>query len=267
MLEEHDASLNEQENPKQLELKIGMTFTNNQGCVGEVVDFKNKKEVYVIFEGCLYPIKCEFGNIRKGEVKNPFFPKTCGVGYIGQGDYKPVVNGVDTKTYKLWCGVMTRCYSEKYQAKHKTYVGCEVEEHFHNYQNFAKWYEENYYEVDGERMHLDKDILRKGNKIYGVDTCVFVPSKINLLFTKTNVSRGGYPIGVSLKRETGKYSATCNYKGKGKILGYFDTPEEAFKVYKEFKEQYIKEVADEYKDMIPKKLYDAMYSYEVEITD
>lgn len=29
----------------------------------------------------------------------------------------------------------------------------------------------------------------------------------------------------------------------------------------------IKEVADYYKDKIPKKLYNAMYDYEVEITD
>ena len=46
-----------------------------------------------------------------------------------------------------------------------------------------------------------------------------------------------------------------------------DLSEEAFKSYKTFKEKYIKQVADEYKDKIPKKLYDAMYRYEVEITD
>ena len=50
-------------------------------------------------------------------------------------------------------------------------------------------------------------------------------------------------------------------------MGSFDSEEEAFYAYKEFKEQYIKQVADEYKDKIPKKLYDAMYKYEVEITD
>ena len=50
-------------------------------------------------------------------------------------------------------------------------------------------------------------------------------------------------------------------------LGYFETPKEAFKSYKTFKEQYIKQVADEYKDKIPKKLYEAMYNWKVEITD
>ena len=40
-----------------------------------------------------------------------------------------------------------------------------------------------------------------------------------------------------------------------------------FFVYKQFKEKYIKQVADEYKDLIPQKLYDALYKYEVEIND
>ena len=30
----------------------------------------------------------------------------------------------------------------------------------------GKWISENYYEVPGEKMCLDKDILKKGNKIY-----------------------------------------------------------------------------------------------------
>ena len=41
----------------------------------------------------------------------------------------------------------------------------------------------------------------------------------------------------------------------------------AFSCYKIFKENYIKQVADEYKDLIPIKLYEAMYRWEVEIND
>lgn len=50
-------------------------------------------------------------------------------------------------------------------------------------------------------------------------------------------------------------------------LGCYNTQEKAFEVYKQFKENYIKEVADYYKDQIPQKLYDAMYKYEVDIND
>ena len=56
-------------------------------------------------------------------------------------------------------------------------------------------------------------------------------------------------------------------KSKRKYLGTYETQEKAFEVYKYYKEKNLKEVADYYKDLIPKKLYDGMYSYEVEITD
>jgi len=56
-------------------------------------------------------------------------------------------------------------------------------------------------------------------------------------------------------------------KSKNKYLGSYKTEHEAFEVYKYHKEKNIKEVADYYKDKIPTKLYDAMYDYEVEITD
>lgn len=70
-----------------------------------------------------------------------------------------------------------------------------------------------------------------------------------------------------------KFRAQCsvydfeNKNKKRKYLGSYNSPEEAFKVYKEFKEKNIKQVADYYKNKIPQKLYDAMCKYEVEITD
>lgn len=120
-------------------------------------------------------------------------------------------------------------------------------------------------------MCLDKDILVKGNKIYSPETCVFVPERINTLFIKKDNDRGVIPVGV--RRVGNKYRARCNYiaidnKNKRKELGTFDTPEDAFyKGYKLFKEDYIKEMAERYKDKIPENIYKALYRYEVEITD
>ena len=50
-------------------------------------------------------------------------------------------------------------------------------------------------------------------------------------------------------------------------LGRYNTSEEAFQSYKQAKENYIKQVADEYKDKIPEILYKAMYKYKVNIND
>ena len=56
-------------------------------------------------------------------------------------------------------------------------------------------------------------------------------------------------------------------KSKCEYLGRYDTELEAFQVYRYYKEKNIKEVADYFKKEIPSELYNAMYRYEVEITD
>lgn len=167
--------------------------------------------------------------------------------------------------------MLKRCYSDECQKKHPTYKDCTVCEEWHNYSDFKEWFDNNYYEIEGERMALDKDILVKGNKIYSPNTCVFVPQNINTLFIKSNKTRGKYPIGVYFRKDKNKYQAQCRivYNGKTQqeFLGLYNTIEDAFKVYKQFKENCIKQVADEYKDKIPNNLYEAMYNYKVEITD
>lgn len=55
--------------------------------------------------------------------------------------------------------------------------------------------------------------------------------------------------------------------GKLLHLGYFDTEKEAFLVYKAAKEQYIKEVANKWKDKVDPRVYEALLCYEVEIED
>ena len=115
-------------------------------------------------------------------------------------------------------------------------------------------------------MCLDKDILHKGNKIYGPDSCCIIPTAINCLFTGQR--NRDLPLGVSLFKRTGKYCVSYPVYGSTKRPKVCkDTPEEAFQIYKINKEKYIKCIADEYKQYIPKEVYDALYEYEVEITD
>ncbi len=115
-------------------------------------------------------------------------------------------------------------------------------------------------------MAIDKDILNKGNKIYSPETCVFVPQNINSLFVKRDKSRGNDPIGTN-QLPSGNYEVRCNNGEESDYLGRFDNIYEAFYAYKVHKEKIIKQVADEYKEYIPQKLYHALYNYQVEITD
>ena len=72
-------------------------------------------------------------------------------------------------------------------------------------------------------------------------------------------------------KQNGKYISQCNFGDGQKYLGCYDTPQEAFEVYKEYKEKYIKEVIDSYEGIIPEphysRLREAMYNYRVEIND
>lgn len=249
--------------------RIGETQLNSFG--SEIIITKYRKAIDIDVYFPEYDWTAEhvrYGDFKNGEVKCPYEPRVYGIGYIGEGKYKSAENRKPTRIYSTWTGMIKRCYSSKYQEKYPTYVGCSVCEEWLNFQNFAEWYEENYYEMPGERMNLDKDILIKGNKIYGPNTCVFVPQNINTLFTKRDAARGDLPIGVSYSKQKKKYQVRCGIgNGKENNLGLYNTPEEAFQAYKTFKEVYVKKVANDYIELIPFELYQAMIEYEVEYDD
>lgn len=168
--------------------------------------------------------------------------------------------------------MLERCYDEKHRNKYITYNECSVCEEWLLFENFEKWFNENFYYIENQIMEIDKDILIKNNKIYSPNTSVIVPHEINYLFIKKQNYRGNYPIGVIYHKRDHKYVASCSVlisrnNTYRKHLGYFDNPIEAFNAYKNFKESYIKSIANKFKNEIPQKLYKAMINYKVEITD
>lgn len=257
--------------------KIDRTGEKNINTFGSemiIVEYRMNRDIDVYFPEYDWTFKhTRYNDFKKGNIKCPYERRVYGIGYIGEGEYKTKINGKRTKCYKTWQGMLERCYNPKCHGKHPTYINCKVCEEWLCFQNFAKWYYENYYEIDGERMCLDKDILHRNNKIYSPENCIFVSERINTLFIKCDKMRGEYPIGVSYYKQNNRFVAQCSVydfkenKIKKIHLGYYNTPEEAFNAYKQFKEQYIKQVAEYYKNLIPTELYNALYNYKVEITD
>lgn len=234
----------------------------------KIIEYKGYHNITIEFEDGTIVRNKEYKEFRNGKIRNPYFKAIFNIGYVGEGSYKVKINGIETKQFKVWYDMMVRCYNNKYHIKRPTYQDCTVCDEWHNFQVFCEWFDKNYYEVDNEKIHLDKDILIKGNKVYSPDTCVFVPNNINMLFTKSNARRGNLPIGVCWKKKNRKYVAQCsNGHGIQTHLGLYDTPEKAFESYKIHKEKLIKNIADNYKYRIPKKLYNALHLYQVEITD
>lgn len=246
--------------------RLGETNLNKLGSKMWIIRYGNANDIDVEFENGYVVKNTQYASFINGVMKNPYDKSVYGHGYTGEGVYKISTNGVHTKEYIAWKSMLTRCYSLKYQAVNPTYKDCSVCDEWLNFQKFAEWYSENYYEFNEERMELDKDILVKGNKIYSPYNCIFVPFNINRLFTKTQVNRGLNPIGVYYKNE--KYYAFCNDGKKKQIsLGSYNAREEAFNAYKSYKENLIKYFAEEYKNEIPERLYNALIRYVVSIND
>jgi len=245
--------------------RIGESNLNNQGCLMVIVEYKNVHNMIIEFQDEYKARVCvKYINFKKGNVSNPYFKSVYNVAFIGEGKYS---RKNTPKIYGTWVHMLRRCYDPYWINEHLTYVNCIVCEEWLCLQNFGKWYEENYYEIENEIIDLDKDILVKGNKIYSPSTCIFSPQNINKLFLTNKSRRGIYPIGCDERQN--KIRVRCLTINGSKHLGYFplNKPFQAFTCYKNFKEKYIKEVADEYKNLIPIELYNAMYEWRVEIND
>lgn len=255
--------------------RIGEVKCNKWGSKMTIIEYINYGDILVQFnDDCHnnYIVKSSYGEFKKGSIKSPYDKSVYKIGYIGEGKYKTGFNYNITAQYSTWHSMMQRCYDTKFQENNLTYIGCTVCKEWLSYQNFAQWYDRNYYELDKQRMDIDKDILIKGNKIYSPETCVFVPHCINDLFVKNNINRGKLPIGVSYDKEKDRYKVTASCNSKQIFIGRWKTMQDdkTFIEYKKTKEKIIKQMADEYKNkypQFPKKLYNAMYTYEVEITD
>jgi hypothetical protein len=114
--------------------RVGEKFTNKLGHEIEVVEYFNYKNCTVRFKDGFLVKNVEYGQVKKGHVNNPLFPSFLNIGYIGIGIYVVSINGKHTKSYTVWSGILQRCYSVNTQLKQSTYIGCSVDERWHNFQ-------------------------------------------------------------------------------------------------------------------------------------
>ena len=227
----------------------------------EVLEYidSNHRKVLIKETGTVID-KLHCHQIRTGQVRDPNKPSVQGVGYLGQGAYKCKVNGVQTRSYSCWSNMINRCYDKSNHSSHRYLEkGVRVCKEWHNFQNFASWFNLNY--VEG--FELDKDIY--GGNIYSPSTCVFIPKPLNTFFTGRFVNRGEYPIGVLYHKPSKAFVASVNNgKGETKHLGCFDSPESAFMEYKRVKEGILLEMAGRFlmENLISIETYNILKKWE-----
>lgn len=136
----------------------------------KVVQYRGSYDVDIEFISTGFKTTTQSVCIRNGNIKDLYYPSVCGVGYLGKGAYNSKENGKLSKCYDVWCSMIKRCYSSIYHKNKPTYESCIVDPVWHDFQNFAEWFYDNY----KEGLQLDKDIKVKGNKVYSPNTCMFV---------------------------------------------------------------------------------------------
>lgn len=244
---------------------IGVKFQTNNG-ICTVINYVTYKEVNIIFDGTGFETTTSLSRLKDGKISDPLAKTFAGVGYIGIGEYKTIIDGKRPPYYIRWAGMISRCCAEGGRKVNPSYNDAFINEKWHNLQNYAEWYLNHPYRNDS--WEIDKDILVKDNKEYSEGCCIFVPKYINTMFTKSNSMRDDLPIGVVRTPRSQYYTMICSDSIDGKVtVSGFKTPEEAFYAYKEQKERVIKKTAKLFKSQLEPRAYDALLNYKVEITD
>ena len=196
--------------------RVGEKHVNNQGLGFEIIDYIDCANVTIRYSDGFIAHNVQYTHIKSKSVSNPYHKSVYGIGFMGEGIYKSKIDNKNTRIYSVWHNVFGRCYDVKVQEKHPSYIGCSVAKEWHNFQNFAKWFEENYNPETMDDWHLDKDILIKGNKIYSPDTCCFVPNKINGMLKSPSLRNNTGMIGVHYDKNFDKYETWLPKNKKGR---------------------------------------------------
>lgn len=170
-----------------------------------------------------------------------------GVG-VNDADYS-IGGSTRCPYYARWKHMLARCYCPKFQECNPAYKGCSVCDEWLLFSNFKKWM----MAQDWQGKHLDKDLIKEGNKIYYPGACTFVDPHINTLLGDCKSARGDHPVGVSFRKDLGMYQAHCSNGKTGKDsarinIGTYDTEDEARKAYLTVKSHIIFSAAREQSD-------------------
>jgi hypothetical protein len=137
--------------------------------------------------------------------------------------------------YVAWAGMLKRCYSPKYLERYPAYKGCSVAPEWLRFSSFKDWMTTQHW----NGMVLDKDLLVLGNKIYGPDTCLFIPDWLNVFLSSLTPPNRELPMGVT--RRGNRYRSRYSLKYKPVNLGQFDAPGKAHLAYRAYRLTVIQE--------------------------
>jgi len=174
-------------------------------------------------------------NINRGEVRDPYSISVLNTGYIGLGPYDLLL-AFNKMIYSRWRGIIERCILENKI----------LHEDFRNFQYFAAWFYSEFYIIPGCSAYdicIDKDILYPGNREYSPYRCLFIPDIIN---NKIQI------------KEYDRYQIERLYSGH-----LSDHEIKRIYAHKEYREKIVRELAEEYRSVLPPHVYLALIKYKM----
>lgn len=147
---------------------------------------------------------------------------------------QPTILGIRVKhpAYVSWQNMLSRCYDTKFIERQPSYTGTTMCNEWLHFSNFLAWFNINF----STGLVLDKDILRRYNKVYSPETCLFVQPIENTFIITCTRSRGDLPLGVCTHKSSGYRATISTMHTTGKhttiMLGIFDTPLEAHNTWR-----------------------------------
>lgn len=175
---------------------------------------------------------------------------------------------LERRVKDLHTNLISRCYDQRYLTRNPNYVGCVVSEEFLTFENFK----ENIVRVNNfgvwattDGWQLDKDLF-SDSKVYSVETCCFLPKKLNVIFQGGGQKKNtDLPNGVvrGKARRSVSYIAQCTGVGKGsnRHVGTYYTVQEAFDAYVKAKKHLIASITFDYFSQLDDETIDKLLEY------
>lgn len=175
----------------------GQVFENNRGRAYQVTSLdpvrRSKQKMYHIkFLESGYETLAARPDVRKGLIRDRLEPTMYGKACLGFASYYD-----DSKLYQRWHAIISRCYNPSHSS-YPSYgaAGITVCERWLRFDFFLQDipHVEGYQKelVDSSLLHLDKDIkqqhLPKSERVYSLETCMFVSKKDNDSYRVQNES-------------------------------------------------------------------------------
>lgn len=252
---------------KIADVSLGSVFdTENFGSY-TVVKINHCNDILIQFHNTGYLRKTSTREMSSGKIKDLLARTVKGVGFIGGDKYQTSYKRKGCKrkptpAYTSWACRFKSCYAD-YEGGH-IYDGVTICDEWHNFQNFAKWYYEQV-SLYGRGGVVDKDLLYLGNKVYGPNTCCYMPQAVNTLFA----CKGSGISGAALHKVSGLWRAAVSVGlseltkdgiRKAKHLGCFKQKQDAVEAYVVAKTLHVREVVLKYQDRLAPELFYKLYT-------